>query len=332
MDFMVGGTALDYDTTAAYHQSTYSRYALASPVGNGYDSNFYYGTTWAGGEVTDGWLHCIMAINYVKALNYDVSLFGFGCSSAATPSDGLYIGHGTNYEILICKIEGGSQSVLATAASAKHVYGGNPYALDIHLESYGASGTLTVYLNQAEVVTYTGDISLSGISGFDRVNLTPYKTNQAPSGYRETFHSQVIAADEDTRTFSLRTHHPTGAGDTNDWDGGTYASIDELVYSEADLIYTDTADEDFQANLADAPADVTSVKAIIVSAWAAKSSDASIETLELGTYYNSTIDVDAGHTLDTAYANYHRVTATINGNPITSIILDSMQLDLQSES
>jgi hypothetical protein len=199
------------------------------------------------------------------------------------------------------------------------------HKLDMQLINYGATATVNVYVDGVLVITYTGDVTVSGVTALDSVFLGVCSLNGADI-------SEIIVADEDTRNLSLVTMAPNGAGDTQDWTGA-YTDIDEITLDDADLIYTDVAAKDQQCNLINIPSGSFACKAVKISARATKSVDASIGTLKLG-IKSGTVDVDAGHALTTGWVTYERLMLVnpVGGLAFTVAELNALQGDFQSSA
>lgn len=134
---------------------------------------------------------------------------------------------------------------------------------DIQLIDYGENGTINVFMNGLPFLTYTGDIRLSGVSGFDTVIIGPFSTSTI---FSSRF-SELIVADEDTRKFYVKTLAPNAAGDTNEWTGA-YTDIDEITYDSTDKITADADDQLFLCNMTGMPSlnRAYKVKAVKVAA------------------------------------------------------------------
>ena len=91
--------------------------------------------------------------------------------------------------------------------------------------NFGVAATVTVYLNGALLIAYTGDVTVSGMTGFDSVFLA-----RITDGY--LIASEIIVADEDTRGMSgLATLALTGVGSTDAWTGA-YGMINQTTISD----------------------------------------------------------------------------------------------------
>jgi hypothetical protein len=295
-------------TTSGWFRSNYARCALSMELHTGYSKAF------SGGGVTSCWL----SVRFYLLNGYYTAQRSIGLIKNSTTNRGIFFGCLSANKLSIFKYNGTTETTLVTEVGASAV-GLNK--IDMQIIDYGGSGTVNLYVNGVLVATYTGDISVDGVSDLDSVWLGPNGAEIAVS--------EIIVASTDTRAKSLRTHSITGAGDANAWHG-TYADIDEVAINDVDFVYSDAAADDIQCALADSPAGTFAVDAIKVEARACIGAGSPIDVLKLGVKHGGSIDVDAGQTLDESWKTYERMTTTINANPITTAILDAAQLNLRS--
>ena len=298
-----GGT-IQISTNATYRRSSYSRCAL-------YGSTGWLGTRFP--EMTSLWFSF-------------QTYHSFACLFAGVVGDdnitGYYVQSDNDEALLLRKYEG-SLSTVATSAIDKLQYQG-VNKIDIKITNYGVSGNIKCYVNGFEVIDYTADLTLSGLTGFVKVRG---HGNSSAGG----FLSELIVADEDTRLLALKTLVPDGAGDANDWTGD-YTDIDEITSLDADKIYTETKGDDFQANLTGMPAGVWKVKGVKTLARCVDSQ--AILGLKVGIKTNSAVHLSDAHTLGGGYAvlekmyldNPETVTAFTSGE------IDALQLAYRCDS
>lgn len=99
-----------------------------------------------------------------------------------------------------------------------------PDKLDMQVISYGASGTINIYINGGLCYSFTGNIQTNSIASLNGIQLG------SPSGNGSTDYlawSEIIVATTDTRSMGLVTMAPSGNGNTQAWSctSGTYASV-----------------------------------------------------------------------------------------------------------
>jgi len=309
------GASLGVSTDSALFRASFNvRCALINTSGSR-SNNF------AEGGVTSGWCSRYCGNSSPSSLTSSVRLLGLVKDS--TTSDGIYIGVSSlaRTKLVLYKYVGTTMTSLATESGAS--LAGN-LKLHLNVENYGSSATVKVFANDNLVIEYTGDISISGVSDFKAVAV-------GSSGAYYCI-SEVIVADSDTRAISgLATLAIDGAGDANAGTG-TYADIDEITNSDADLWYTDTTNAEAQFATSGMPTGTYSVLAVKVTSRGAKSSGATPQTLSLGVKTNSTVNAETGQALDTVFATKERLMAS---NPVTASAwttseINALQLNLKA--
>lgn len=283
-------------------------------------TRFYSVPKFSGGAVTSFWFSCrVIWGTFVKAGCYYIYLgqsgtdkgYGFGTAAASKTKLALY------------KFDG-SASVVTTESGNTIIDAMTVQHLTVHVQNYGSSCNIDVYHDDVAVINWSGDATISGVTGFDEVVLYTNTDDYA------TYFSELMVNTEDNSDYSLCTQYLTGDGDANAWGGDGWDGIDDWQVSEGDSIYTDTDAEDFQGALQDTPTGAYSCTGLMVYARGKKSVDAAVGTLKLGVKSGGTVDVDAGQAITTSSASYARLMTTINGSSITDTVLDAMQLDLRS--
>lgn len=110
--------------------------------------------------------------------------------------------------------------------------------IDIHIVCNSASGSANMYLSGTNRLN-SGTVDLSSITGI--AQLKCYGNSVTISGYN-AFSQIIMASGESTIGMRLMTMYPSGNGATDQWTGG-YTAVDETVYSDADFIWSDTANQ-----------------------------------------------------------------------------------------
>jgi len=297
-------------TDTARFRSTYSRCAVMAGAKEG----IMYSPTFS--SQTSAWLSLIA---YPPTIADGVAYRYFGLGASGT-TKGIYVGALGAYP-RIMTFDGTTETVLATSTS-KSFDTGTRARFDLQVSNYGSSGTVNLYQNGVLIATYTGDITISGVTGFDCV----YN--------KRTSISEVIVSDTDTRNIiGLKTLAPTSDGTTTDWTG-TYADVDETTISDADANYTDTTDLDQQFNVTDLPAGTFYISSVKIACRATKSEDASIGKIKLGWKNGATTAVGTAQSLTTEWATYEELDAL---DPTTSAAwaqadMNDLELTVRSET
>jgi len=199
--------------------------------------------------------------------------------------------------------------------------------MDLNVVDYGATGHLYLYIDGSLILSYDGDISSSGVTHLDCIIL-----GQTPNS--NCYISELIVADEDTRSFGLVTLYPNADGDSKtNWSGG-YADIAENTLSENTVMASNTSDADAQINLYPTPSGSYTVKAVQLSARAVKTADGTTNGLALGIKSNSSYDYGSKQNLSVAWDSYLRL-MTVNpltSSPWTPAELDALQLNMRAKT
>jgi hypothetical protein len=280
----------------------------------------------AGGVVTSAWLSWIASFN-----SGDTNRRWIGLINSATPSSGLWFGPGaSSNKAAIFKYDGTTLTTLATEAGATLGPGiANLFTakFDMQIVNYGASSVVNLFINGALVISYSGSTAISGVSNLDCVGLA------GPNSNGNGTMSEIIVADEDTRSFSLFVMAPTAAGTTDNWTGAV-TTINGTSFSDASPNFTNTAAQDQQANITDPPTGIFGVKAVKIAARAAASVGSTPTKIKLGYNSGGSVAVGAAQTLTNSYTTYEQLDVT---NPVTSAAwafsdLAALQLDLRSST
>ncbi len=134
------------------------------------------------------------------------------------------------------------------------------HVLDLHVV-YAVSGSVTLYWDGVSIATYSGDVTTNGATTLDNFQISNnHNTNS-------TYWSEIIIADEDTRSMSLWTLVPVAAGNTQNWTPNTVGNINELVSDDAAFVST-TANNDLSewTTSITPPSGVWNVRAIVQEA------------------------------------------------------------------
>lgn len=241
---------------------------------------------------------------------------GAGLWLMSSPSNGAYLS-------IITVNEAGTRNVLATSSDG--VLSGS-LLMDMNIVDYGATATVTGYINGIQRVTFAGDTRISSITDLDRVAFAGADT--------WCYMSEFIVADVDTRGMSLVTLAPNASGDSKvDWTGD-YDAIDELQVSDSDLMYSNVNDAVAQVNLLPTPAGNFAVKAAVISARCSRGLSSTPTKIALGVKTGGSIDAGSDQSLDAAWATKNRIMETnpVTTNAWTTAELDALQLNLKARA
>jgi len=321
-DFSLGSTPVD--TTAGRFRSGYARCGLGG-VNSSTTAWQANSASFTASPLTSLWFSArIWNTGFTSTGNY-FALIGVSLSSVS--GKGIWIAAGNNSSKVQLQKVDGTVTVLATEAGVS-LSTGSVRKLDVNIQNYGASSTITVYVDQNPIITYTGNSAVTGVSGFDQIGL------QSPTGggsQNYTF-SEVIVSDQDTRALSLVTLAPNGAGTTQQWTGA-YTDISEVTLSDATLASTNTVTQDQQATLSDLPAGSFAIKEIVVSARATTPAGSTATKVGLGLRSGASISPGTLQTANASFATYQQLMGPndpATGSPWTAAAVNALQLNLRS--
>lgn len=266
-------------------------------------------------EFTSGWL----SFQSYCGSGYLVYMIGAVVDDG---DSGLWIGKDISDHIILAKRESSGWTTIATSASTTCT---GLRRFDVQF-SWGASVNVKVYMDENLEIDYTGDTTISGSTGYSRVGFCG-----GSASYKSTT-SEIILADEDTRLMSLKSLVPNAAGDANAWTG-TYADVDELWLSDADVLNVDINNAEVQMNLTGMPAGSFDVRAVKLSARTTKTSDSTPTKVALGVKTDGTIDNDSGHSItDEIFDTCERlmVINPVTGSAFTSDEVEVLQINFKS--
>lgn len=312
-------TAVGTTTTAGRFRSGYARCAVNALDGKS--------AAFAGGAVTSAWL-----ASYIYRQQTQTSRRIVGLIKSSTTNSGLWVGSNSAAagKLTLYKYDGSTLTALASEGGTSLAADGDTARLDVQLVNFGASATVNVFIDGVQIITYSGDVTVSGVASVDAVGLG------GSDGVNDVYwNSEIIVADEDTRTFSLVTMAPSSDGTTTDWPTGAYSDVDEVTINDADVNSTDTASQDQQFNVGDLPSGYFSIKDVTVKARASRTADATATKLALGINSGGTVNVGTAADPGTSWTTLERAIGATN--PVTTAAwtlseMNALQLDLQSGS
>lgn len=181
--------------------------------------------------------------------------------------------------------------------------------IDIEVSNFSSEseGTVKVYINALEAMSYTGILGNEIETGLRCLRFRSSSTNLI------WYLSQVIVADEDTRLLSVKTLAPNAAGDTNQWSGA-YTDIDEVELNIADALRTQEADKLFTTNLTGLPSGKWAIRAVKVAVASSPAKDGL--GLQVGLKTND--EVHLGDSVIPAFEYDNPIYKMFQVNPVTS--------------
>jgi hypothetical protein len=247
------------------------------------------------------------------------AMVGIGCIDKSTYII-VYSDKNNDYVHIMKNILGVSTTIASVSAAISE----GSYRFDLNIQDYGTNPICKLYLNGILIINYSGTLSLD--NGDIDCTLLAHRigTNAGVS--------EIIVADEDTRLMRLKTLAPSAAGDTSTNWTGAYTDIDETTLSNADKIYSATADADFQANLTGMPTGTYSVKAVKVAARAVDGSGSL--GMALGVKTGGTVNVGATETCSGYWQTKERLMTV---NPVTGVAwtpadIEALQLNIRAKA
>lgn len=319
IDYLNAGTPTP-DTDSSKYRSSWARCAVK--VGGAQ----LKGNQYPGGAVTSAWRTWRMYL--LGSLGSGAGPIGGVGQFSSTK--GLYIGAGpsSGNQITLFKYDGTTQTTLA-AESGTSFTSGSVFRIDMQILNYGAGGTVNVYFNGLLVLTYTGNIAVSGMTNFD-CNIMGSVSN----GDGMRFSEDMTTSDDSRAYLGLATLALSSAGSTNSWTNNTYTNINGVTFSDSSPAYDNNDGDNQQYNVADLPSGSFAIAGVKQSARAAIGAGSSVAHLKLG--YNSGGTVGFGTGATKAPAGAYSVFEQIDlVNPITGVAftqseINALQLNMQA--
>ncbi|MFT7432965.1 MAG: hypothetical protein ACI9TY_000590 [Alphaproteobacteria bacterium] len=200
----------------------------------------------------------------------------------------------------------GTETTLTTQTEPKPFNSLRRY--DIHI-NYAAAGVFSLYTDGVLVAEYTGDITTDGEATLSQIGFGYLHSH---NNY-ETWYSQIIVADTDTRKMHLATIEPTANGDTMDWSG-LVSDINEISISDSTVITSGVADELALFTIPALPAGDYTVQAVVQSVKIAKGATGP-QNFEYAVRTGAANYTATGGTLDIGYGKFQKMWAN---NPATA--------------
>ena len=271
LDFAQGSVlpqSQNISTAAGHFRAGYARCGIGTSI-SGSASAVFLSVPWAGGAVTSCWLGFWIA-QALPATAFKTHNLIAGLAQSGATGSGIYLmtDNASGEKLAIGTYLASGPTIVQLASEVgTSLTSGAMLKLDIQIVNYGAAGTINVFSNGILIMTYTGDIRVTGVTGFD----TTATAGMGSTPGNQNWNSEFVVADEDTRTFALRTLAVSGAGDTDAWTGA-YTDVNEIVLNDATLVTTNIVAFDEEFVLGSLPAGLFQVRAIQL---VARSSNAS---------------------------------------------------------
>ena len=227
-------------------------------------------------------------------------------SSGSFKRLGLEINGTTRFVRLVTYDNSGNPSTLAQS-SESFIQSINLHRIDVQV-AYSTSGRVRFFFNQVPFLDFSGDVTSGGATNLTSFTVNTINNNAA----RATYWSEMIVAERDTRTLSLRTHAPVATATGHEWLG-TQADVGEITADEATMITTEEADKEAKFTVAQLPAGNFAVRAFSVSAYAARGATGP-SAIQLGVGSNGNDGFSTDKLLDTGWTHASEIFET---NPVT---------------
>ena len=228
ISFTSSDGTVEVTTTSGYYDSNASRCSV-SPTNIG---AYLYTPTFT--SQTDIWVHFVSrpqsfsssAKEYIVLEDTSTGTLVAGLYTQASPDRVIRLQNG------------------AAQAEEANIVTNTTHTFDIHF-TLAATGIFKLYIDDSLVIDYSGDTTISGVSGVDRLRLYKSGFNTSAGGY----FSEVIVDTVSTVGARLFTSYPNANGIYSEFTN-TYTAIDEITHDTTDFITTDTVGNRFTANTA----------------------------------------------------------------------------------
>lgn len=310
------GSSVSVDLSGGSFIAGYGRCGICAAVA----ASTIKSTLFPGGAVSSCWFS--FRAGNPGVISTALGLPGIFNSSA---DKGIMLGVGADTTLHLYSADLGTSTFTLLASESSPSYTGSvTHRIDINIQNYGAAATVTVYLDGVSRIAYTGNISFGGtVTSVDSVWIR--------SGNQLVYVSEMIVADEDSRTMSLVTLAPSAAGTTDTWTG-VYTDVNETTINDANTVYVDADVQDEQFNLNNLPAGVFQIRAVKGSMRGTKTGGATATKVGVGINSGGTVDAGTLQNMTTGWVTYERLMLV---NPVTGVAftlseINSLQSNLRS--
>lgn len=194
--------------------------------------------------------------------------------------------------------------------------------IDIHWVN-SASGSVDIWFNGVKYYNYSGDTTTE-TTAISFHQLTTCQNAQT------SYWSEVIVADQDTRTWNLQTLAPVANGNTHNFDTGTpaAANVNEVTLSYATLDGSTTAGQKDQYTIPAIAAGTYTIVAVGVSSQLVKGTSGPSK-MDLGVRSGTTDYWSSDQTLDVGWNDYQNWWTT---DPDTSAVWVALPVNIGLKS
>lgn len=280
-----------------------------------------------------------LANGWRGAFSAPANAFWFGlravvssASLAADPGQPLVVLSTSGSKRLGLSVSSGMTLVLGTwdstgaytklIASAAGAVPSTLFKLDAQV-LYATTGQVRVFVNQVEVITYAGDITRSGATNLDSIQLACPSTDASVTSF-----SEIFVTDRDSRTLMLKTHAPVNDAGGNQWTGN-YQQVADVTADETTVISTNATDQVSSFPVTQLPTGSNlAIRGFKIAGYAARG-ETGPSKLDLGVVTNNTTSFGPDAAIDTGWT---RIGQVFENNPVTNAQWTSAEINALSIS
>lgn len=322
------GASIVVNTTSTMYRSSFARCNIAP----GY--NYAYSNAFPGGAVTSCWFSMQLGIfpeNSNGSQRTGVMCAGLG-NTSATNGAGIYLYTTSGAGLGIAKFDGSTVTLLASGPNSTIPNVAQCQKVDLQVLNFGTSSIISLWLAGSLQCTFSGSISITGLTNFNCVNL--WSTPNGNFG-GTSLGSEFIVADEDTRSMSLKTSAPLALGATAAWTG-VVGSANPLSVTDSNSIFVNATGMDEQFTQNGLPAGTWAVRMLKTTTRGAASAGATATKFTPGFRLAGAVTLSGGtlHTPSAAFTNFEDFWTN---NPVSGVswspadvATGNLQLELKS--
>lgn len=248
-------------------------------------------TVFPGGGVTSCWITC------QEYIGNRAGVFSFGLGkSGVNGGIGVYYASASPFHIQLVSLNNSfGVTVLLDTNISRQVT--SMHRWDMQVINFGASTTINLYLDGALIGTYSGAISIPGITNFDSVIFYG-------GGFDQSFFSEFIVTDVDSRSLiGLCTCAPNGNGSVQNWSNPAYTNFNPITINDTNSTFTNVTGQDEQVTIINTPAGNYQIDSVKIAARALNTAGAVATQVAFGFHNtnNNVTAVGSPHSLITAF-------------------------------